>query len=265
MRRAALLLVALIAIGALIFFALGGTTGPGPGPSASGPPSATASPEPTASPSPTPSPSPSPTPSPTPSPSPSPTPEPTPTVFQSADGYSITLPPGWLALPVQESDVDALLDLLGTQQPAVADLVRDYLELSGARVSMVALELGLGGTASALPANANVLIQPSLGLPLSFVSGLVSSVIEQLPSVTGPVTRDIISLPAGEAARLRFEVEVDTGTISVPTTALESYILIRGEEAYVVTFVTSADQVAADQPVFDAIIRSLCFEACPEE
>ncbi|MBA3307779.1 MAG: hypothetical protein H0T04_03740, partial [Chloroflexi bacterium] len=141
----------------------------------------------------------------------------------------------------------------------------DYLELSGARISMVGLDGGLGGAAIALPANANVLIQPSLGLPLAFVSGLVSTAIERLPGVTGPVTRDIISLPAGEAARLSFEVEVDTGGASLPTTALESYILIRGDDAYVVTFVTSADQVGADRRVFDGIIESLCFEACPEE
>jgi hypothetical protein len=171
---------------------------------------------------------------------------------------------GWLALPVEDADVDALLDLLGSQQPAVADLVRDYLELTNARISMVALEGGLGGSAG-LPANANVLIQPSFGLTLPFVSSFVSSAIEQLPGVVGPVTRETVSLPGGEAARLRFEVQADVGGTALPTTALESYILIRGEEAYVVTFVTSADQLADDQPVFDGIIQSLCFEACPGE
>jgi hypothetical protein len=157
-----------------------------------------------------------------------------------------------------------LLDLLGTQQPAVADLVRDYLQLSNARISMVALEGGLPGSGG-LPANANVLVQSSLGLPLSLVSSFVSSAIGQLPGVVGPVTRETVSLPGGEAARLRFEVQVDVEGTVLPTTALESYILIRGEEAYVVTFVTSADQLADDQPVFDGIIQSLCFEACPGE
>jgi len=263
MRRAVLLLAGLIAIGALIFVALGGPTGPGPGPTAS--PSSGPTPSPTTSPTPTPTPSPTPSPSPSPSPTPSPTPEPTPTVFRSADGYAITLPVGWLALPVEDADVDALLDLLGSQQPAVADLVRDYLELTNARISMVALEGGLGGTGSALPANVNVLIQPSLGLSLSFVSSLVGSVIEELPGVTGPVTTENVSLPAGEAARLRFQVQVDTEGVTVPATALESYILIRGSEAYVITFVSAADQVGDDQPVFEEIIGSLCFDACPSE
>ncbi|MDQ3492189.1 MAG: hypothetical protein M3452_02870, partial [Chloroflexota bacterium] len=71
--------------------------------------------------------------------------------------------------------------------------------------------------------------------------------------------------PAGEAARLRFQVQVDTGGTTVPTTALESYILIRGSEAYVITFVSAADRVGDDQPVFEEIIRSLCFDACPSE
>lgn len=257
MRRGLVLGAVVAALIAGILLATGALRGPGP--TASGLPSPTRSA--VRTPSPTPRPTPTPTPRPTPSPTPSPTPAPTATTFVSTDGYTITLPPQWAALAVDPEDVGPLLDLLGTQQPEVADLVRTYLDLSGARISMITLDNDPEHAGPGIPPNANILVQSSLGLPLDFVAAGVAEVIGRLPGVTTDVTRERVSLPAGDAIRMTFEVSTEGGT--GPTGALVSYLIVRDGDAYVVTFVTLKEQLGRDGPVFDEMIRSLCFGTCP--
>ena len=45
----------------------------------------------------------------------------------------MTFPALWSTLAVSGGDVEPLLELLGSNQPGIADLVRNYLSASGAR------------------------------------------------------------------------------------------------------------------------------------
>jgi hypothetical protein len=173
----------------------------------------------------------------------------------------MTMPPGWFALAVGEGEVDALLGLLGSQQPEVADVIRSYLEVSGGRVSMVGLDTDPDHASGGIPPVANVLIQPNAGLTLDFSGFVVAQVLGQLPGVTGDVTRESVVLPAGEAIRLRYAIVTAGG--SGQTVALTTYLTMRGAEAFLFTFATPAEQEPRDSPVFDAMMQSVCFEDCP--
>lgn len=238
-----------------VFVALGGRQGPAPYPS----PSAGGVARPSVAPTITPSPSPPLSPAPTPRPSP--TPVPTPSIYVSPDGYTITVPAGWTGRTIDPNDIAPLLDLIGTAQPEAADLLRTYLNVTGARVSLVAVDNDVSHYVDGLPPTANVLIQPSFGLSLSFVGSNVAQIIGGLPAVSGDVSREEVTLPAGPAMRLTFRVATDGA--AGPSAAVVSYLLVRGSSAYLYTLVAPESEAVRDTQVFEVMIRSLCFEACP--
>ena len=85
----------------------------------------------------------------------------------------MTLPAGWVVIPVAGQDINALLGLLGQAQPQVAELIRQYLAISGASVSTVAADPR--GALTGLPPSAIVLLQPTLGFSLDLAGGVVAT------------------------------------------------------------------------------------------
>jgi hypothetical protein len=175
-------------------------------------------------------------------------------VFSSPDGYSLTLPGGWTATALGPNDVEPLLSLLGASNPDLGNLVRNILNLTHARASMVGGNLR--DTSAAVPPNVTVLIQPSGGLPLDFVGPIVQQLVKQIPGVTGNPTRDKVSLPSGDAIRMDYQVQPDGGGALI---GLRTYVIVRGSQTFLFTFTASADHVADQGPTFDQIIGSLQF------
>ena len=119
---------------------------------------------------------------------------------------------------------------------------------------MVGLDTDPLRAGASIPPNANVLIQPTFFLPLDFVGGVVEGVIKQLPGVTGDVTKESITLPAGNAIRFTFQlVARPPRARHRPGTPPDVPVDAR-RQRYLVTFVTLSDQVARDTPAFDQII-----------
>jgi hypothetical protein len=171
----------------------------------------------------------------------------------------MTFPGGWWVVPLAADEIGPLLDLLGSQQPEVADLVRRYLDLSGARASIAALDTDPEHSDGGIPPNANVLIQPTGGLPLTLVAPVVNSAISQLPGVQQPITQESVALPAGDAVRFTFRVATTSTDGTASTGVLRTYLLTRGTNGFLVTFVTTEQQLARDEPTFDSIIGSFRF------
>jgi hypothetical protein len=169
----------------------------------------------------------------------------------------MTLPAGWVVIPVAGQDINALLGLLGQAQPQVAELIRQYLAISGASVSTVAADPR--GALTGLPPSAIVLLQPTLGFSLDLAGGVVATAISQVPGV-GAVERQKVALPAGEAIRLSYEVAATAAPGQPPINArLIQYLFVRGNQGYLLTFTTLSNQVDRDLPVFDAIAGSVTF------
>jgi hypothetical protein len=224
-------------------------------------PSSTASSQaPTSSPSPTASPTATPTfAGPTPTFTQTPSPAPSPTTIVSPDGYTLALPASWVALPVTGGDITALLSLLGQAQPGVANLIKSYLDVTGAKVSLVGLDPA-GTAAGGLPAGAIVLLQPNpLGLSLDFLGGVVGVALGRVPGLVGGVQKEKVQIASGEAIRFTFDVGASGASGAPVTGRLVQYLVVRGRQGYIITFTTSSDHIARDGPLFDAIIASLTF------
>jgi hypothetical protein len=166
----------------------------------------------------------------------------------------MTMPPGWTALSIGANDTEAMLQLLGASNPDLASLVRGILDLTQARPSMAGASLrDLSG---GVPPNVTVLIQPSGGLPVELVGPLVEQLVKRVPGLAGTPSRLSVSLPAGNAALIDYQVVPSSGG---PATSLRTYVLVRGNDTFLVTFTVAADRVPEQQPIFDGMIDSLRF------
>jgi hypothetical protein len=236
-----LLVAAAVAWGPGLLQEPAASTAPSPAPSEAPP-----------SPSPTAIPSPAPTARPTATPAPSPTVAPTAFVFTSNDGYSMTIPAGWTATAVGPNDVGLLLGLLGASNPDLASLVRNILDLTHARASMVGGDLR--DASAAVPPNVTVLIQPSAGLPLGLVGTVVEQVVNRIPGITGSAGKATVSLPAGDAIRLDYQVRPSSGGAPI---SLRTFAVVSGSQTFLVTFGAGSDRFSNLQPTFDEMINSL--------
>src|SRR5688572_7369504 len=65
-----------------------------------------------------------------------------PTWWAHPHGYAMSLPPGWIAIDLDSSSTEQLLSALGTTLPGVEQRIRGVLAVTGARGSMLAVDLG---------------------------------------------------------------------------------------------------------------------------
>jgi hypothetical protein len=166
----------------------------------------------------------------------------------------MTMPGGWTATAVGPNDIEPLLNLLGASNPDLSNLVRNILDLTHARASMVGGNLR--DTSVAVPPNVTVLIQPSGGLPLDFVGPVVEQLVKRIPGVIGSPVRDKVSLPFGDAIRMDYQVQPDGGGAPI---SLRTFVIVRGGQTFLFTFAASTDHFGDQVPTFDQMINSVQF------
>jgi hypothetical protein len=166
----------------------------------------------------------------------------------------MTIPAGWNATAVGADDINLLLTLLGASNPDLANLVRDILNLTHARASMVGGDLR--DSSARVPPNVTVLIQPSAGLPLDLVGTVVEQLVNRVPGVTGSAAKAKVNLPSGDAIRLDYQVQPAGGGALI---TLRTFVIVKGDQTFLVTFTAGADLFPAQQPTFDEMVNSLRF------
>jgi hypothetical protein len=165
----------------------------------------------------------------------------------------MTIPAGWNATAVGPDDIDLLLTLLGASNPDLATLVRDILNLTRARASMVGGDLR--DSSARVPPNVTVLIQPSAGLPLDFAGTVVEQLVNRVPGVTASATKTKVNLPSGDAVRMDYQVQPAGGALI----SLRTFVIVKGDQTFLVTFTAGANLFSAQQPTFDEMVNSLRF------
>jgi hypothetical protein len=164
----------------------------------------------------------------------------------------MTMPAGWTATPIGANEIDLLINLLGTSNPDLANLVRNILDLTGARPSMVGGDLR--DLSVGVPPNVTVIIQPTGG-PVDLVGTIVEQLIKRIPGVVGNTVREKLTLPSGDAIRITYQVQPGGGAL----TSLRTFVIVRGTQTFLVTFSASADRFPELESTFNGMIDSLRF------
>jgi hypothetical protein len=169
-----------------------------------------------------------------------PTPSPTATAAPSAlpgglegrveiPGLAITLPDGWKTLPLDRQDFEELIDAYPIDSP-----VRTLLESQVGTIAVTGIRLfavDARPRSDIFGANLNVLELPNMPLPL--YSGVIEGQLEMLGATEVEV--DDIELPAGEALRARFALDVPIDGGATVRVVAAQYVVASGEQLFIVS------------------------------
>lgn len=175
-----------------------------------------------------------------------------PTWWAHPHGYAMSLPAGWVAIDLEASSTERLLAALAGDQPGAADRVREVLALTGARGSMIAVDLG---SDRELPPVMIVLAEDAAGIRPRQLKALVGDQIAGLPGLRSePVRTDERRNDAGS---VRFDYAIDDPDLG--SLRVRSSIYRYGGQAYVVSFVAPDAAFDAARSDFELIAASLRF------
>jgi hypothetical protein len=174
------------------------------------------------------------------------------TWFTHRAGYAMAVPPGWLATAMTSAQVDLVADALLESHPELAHAVREALEASGLRVSMLGIDLS---SVAVVPPLVVVLSQPTDGMRLGQVAGRLGEAIATLPGLDGPPARSEAPGPTGVAIRFDFRLEHE----GIGAVLVRCQVFRFAGSAYVVAVAASEPQFQAASPTFEAILSSLRF------
>jgi len=185
-------------------------------------------------------------------PSSTPVPAASPVQVSSSDGYSLTLPAGWVGTRTNGEATRAVLDALTSGDGLLGEEARALYSVTDADLSMVATDTSEIGSV-AVPSVMAILVIPSRRGSEDTQQQL-DGLLATLTTVTSEVERSVASVRAGDAQRYDFTVSGD-----ILTAQLRLYLFTIGDDGIVVLF-GSDPAIAGDAaPDMDAIVKSLRF------
>jgi hypothetical protein len=194
---------------------------------------------------------------PAPSPDPAATPAPvqTPGYFASVDGYSLTLPVGWAAVDVDPGKAGALVGLLATTDPILADLASLTLDETGAELSMLGADLVAATTTTTTTPPAMVVLGlRTRGQPRDAVRRSLEAIVTEVPALEGEVEHEVVALEAGDAHRYALTVVGEASSLR-----LQAYVFRVGGDTFIVAFFAPVELWDGTVPLFDGIVDTLRF------
>jgi hypothetical protein len=168
------------------------------------------------------------------------------------DGYAMFLPAGWSGVAVEAGQTDELIAAVAETMPGLSARVAGVLSGGKARVSAIAADPTAEGVVSPLML---VLAEPTDGKRGHVIKSDVRARISDLPGLIGPLAARDVVLPSAKGVRFDYSIDdPDLGELRV-----FSYLFRFGRQAYLVSFVSSADVAADAEDVFYTIADSLRF------
>jgi hypothetical protein len=160
-------------------------------------------------------------------------------------GFAITLPAGWTRIDLQSGDLEQIMAAAGAENPEMAELYSAQIQTRLAS-GLVIFAFGPDITTGT---NLNVLSLPSTGMNLDL---LEQANLAQLKTLAeGEVSTERVTLPAGEALHLRYNIKSANQPAS-PT--IDQYLVLMGDRQLMVS-VTNAS--AADAAAIAGSLEKL--------
>jgi hypothetical protein len=173
---------------------------------------------------------------------------------QPADGFALSVPPGWTALNLDPKTLDRTLEQGIRINPDLKVMEQGIRQQVAAGLKFLALERANGGP------NVNVVKSPlreetSLDVAAAdFLKGY-----DALPSVEKPIPHRRVRLPAGEAERLDYVMPVTPPGGKAIRLTMTSHVLVRARDLFIITVTSGVDEAAKYEPTFERVAQSFRF------
>ncbi len=176
-------------------------------------------------------------------------------------GFALTLPDGWESLPVDAARLKAFIEAL----PAGSQL-RSVLEGQATAtiqqaIAFWAFDVRPENAVTGFARNINIIVQPPTSIDLRTIQAAAQASLEALDAIRKPVKSSIVKLPAGEALKLEYVVDVAAAGAKPTAVAGTQYYIQLPKSTLIVSFSTDLAAQAAAATDFDAIAKSI--EAAP--
>jgi hypothetical protein len=188
------------------------------------------------------------------------------TLFENlAEGFAVALPPTWEEIALDQKTLEASLKVIKEQNPQIAAMLEGQVyDLIAFGCKFFGLDLAPEATATGFATNVNILKQ-SLGaeVSLDFYVQVNVGQLEKMANVVKPVSHRRVNLVAGEGEELQYRMNMALPTGETIAVSITQYAVIKGQDAYVVTLATTADQAERYAPIFEKIGQSFQWTDTP--
>jgi hypothetical protein len=172
-------------------------------------------------------------------------------------GASIAVPTAWKALDASVVTSSKEFARFIDQNPSLRPFV-EQMRGPGSTIKLMVFDLKL---TRGFATNVNVVVgSGSAGVTLAQLESLYKQQLRTLlPTLQGPVTTSVVSLPSGKAVRASYRIGFETAGRTLTVQSLQ-YVVLRANKSIVLTFSTLPTQARARGATFTAIARSLRFD-----
>jgi hypothetical protein len=179
-------------------------------------------------------------------------PLPSPVQLTSNDGYSLTLPPGWVGTRTNNEATRAVFEAILASDPLLGGEASALYASTDADLSLVAVDRNEVGLIPVPSVMAILVIRSQRGS--DDTEQRLEDILGALSTATSEVERSVASVRAGDARRYDLTVAGDLLTVQ-----LRAYLFTIGGDGFVVLF--GSDPAVAEGAASDmeAIVKSLRF------
>ena len=164
-------------------------------------------------------------------------------------GFALTLPDGWQSLPLDPAALQSVVQ----SWPEGSDM-RTVMEgqMGSAALQAMALwafDFSPEATADGVADNLNIMAQPAIKMDLSLVDSMVKAQLGAIEGI-GNIESKVVTLPAGDALRLDYTLDVPDATGATTTVAATQFYLPLASTTLIITFTAGSGDV-------DTIVESI--------
>ena len=178
----------------------------------------------------------------------------------AAEGFSIGVPDGWQEMSAEDIGESGAVGAMASANPQVADtLAQAQAMLDSGQIAFFAVDTQPDDPAIGFAANVNVILggeAPGTAADAEAAADEMAAAIAAQVPVSGDVTTETATLPAGEAGIVRYEWSI-TGADGAPIdVAVTQYAILADGRSFVLTFSAPAAAAGDYDEVFAQIAES---------
>lgn len=173
-------------------------------------------------------------------------------------GFSLAVPPEWEELSPDVIGDSGVMDQMREANPdAASALEQAEAAIASGQIALFAFDTSDEGTESGFATNLNAInVGPVEGTAEDAAAEMAEAIRQQIP-ITGDVETDTASLPAGDAAVVHYEWQVDDGEGTVTTVTVAQYAIIADSgTGFILSMSAGSDSAGRYEETFRQIAES---------
>ena len=175
-------------------------------------------------------------------------------------GFTIALPSDWNAIPFDSETLNAGMDKLRESQPELVQAIDPQVR---SLIQSGVIKFFAGKPADGTAIRGNLLVSMNIArqpIPASvtidqFMEASIKT-LKALPQSAGAITPEPVTLPAGDARRIQYSLNLNGPDGTPITVTITQYMLVYDSAAYILSFQAEKETAQQQAATFEQIAQS---------